>query len=65
MIVTCSPSTEIKIRALRADVPLFPESLTRKKYRKKVPENAIKVPGVPGKFPKKFYFFSEALLIEN
>jgi hypothetical protein len=38
----------VYLRALRADVPLFPVSLTRKLYRKKIPENAIKMPGVPG-----------------
>jgi hypothetical protein len=32
------------LRALRADVPLFPESLTRKRYRKKIPENAVHLP---------------------
>jgi hypothetical protein len=35
-------------RALRADEPLFPETLTRKLYIKKIPEITLKVPGVPG-----------------
>jgi len=38
-------------RALRADVPCFPEYLTRKLYRKKIPENGPEVPGVPGPAP--------------
>ena len=40
----------IFFRALRADVPLFPENLTRKLYIKKIPENTLNVPGVPGNF---------------
>jgi hypothetical protein len=36
------------LRATRADVPFFPESLTRKTYRKKIPEMTIRLPGLPG-----------------
>lgn len=35
-------------RALRADHTLFPGSLTRKLYKKKIPEMILEVPGVPG-----------------
>ncbi len=37
----------ILLRALRAHVPLFRKSLTRKWYRKKITENALYVPLVP------------------
>ena len=46
----CAGIVGIFFRALRADVPLFPESLTRKLYIKKIPENTLNVPGVPGNF---------------
>jgi hypothetical protein len=49
---------EYIFRALRADVPLFPESLTRKLYRKKIPENTIKVPGVPIRYIRFFALFT-------
>jgi len=35
-------------RALREDHTLFPGSLTRKLYKKKIPEIILEVPGVPG-----------------
>jgi len=39
-------------RALRADRPCFPESLTRNLYRKKIPEITLNVPHVP---PQSFH----------
>jgi hypothetical protein len=40
-----------KIRATRATQPAFPESLTRKLYRKKIPEKTLRLPGLPGLHP--------------
>jgi hypothetical protein len=36
-----------KIRALRADVPVFPESPSYEMYKKKIPKMTIRLPGVP------------------
>ena len=41
-----------KIRATRAAQPAFPESLTRKLYRKKIPEKTLRLPGLPGLHPE-------------
>jgi len=48
MLAMCRKCRIKNFRALMAHVPLLPGSLTRKLYRKKIPENTLKVPGVPG-----------------